>query len=84
MPDHALSNLVLDEMLEGFNHDQKKTKHLEGVFFEWKFDSDNLYTIPKKPKSAFFFREKVSFPSAQLLSKKGPFELTNEKLLMIN
>ena len=78
MPDHALSNLVLDEMLEGFNHDQKKTKHLEGVFF----DSDNLYTIPKKPKSAFFFREKVS--SAQLLSKKGPFELTNEKLLMIN
>ena len=24
MPDHAFSNLVLDEMLEGFNHDQKK------------------------------------------------------------
>ena len=76
---HAFSNLVLDEMLQNINHGQKGMKHLEGVFLERKFDSDNLYTIPKKPKSAFFFKEIVV-----LELKKGHFELTNEELLMIN
>ena len=41
-------------------------KHLEGLFLERKLNSDNLYTIPKKPKSAFFFRESMVFPSVQL------------------
>ena len=50
-------------------------KHLEGVFLERKFDSDNLYTISKNPKSTFFLRESVMM---------GHFELTNEELLMIN
>ena len=53
---HAFSNLVLDEMLQN-NHGPKGMKHPEGVFLERKFDSDNLYTVPKKPKSAFFFKE---------------------------
>ena len=68
--DHAFSNPVLDQMLEGINHDHRWINHLDGMFLERKFDSDNLYTIPKKPKSAFFFRETVVFPSVQLDSKK--------------
>ena len=71
-------------MLEEINHDQKRMKHLDGVFLEKKFDSDNLYTIPKKPKSAFFFRESVVFLSVQLESKKRHSELTNEELLIMN
>ena len=59
-------------------------KYLDGVFLEGKFDSDNLYTMPKKPKSLFFFRKSVVFLSVQLESKKGHSELTNEELLMIN
>ena len=58
-------------------------KYLKGVFLERKFDPDNFYTIPKKPKSAFLLSESVLFPSVQLDSKKRHFELTNEKLLMI-
>ena len=81
---HAFSNLVLDEMLQNINHGPKGMKHPEGVFLERKFDSDNLYTIPKKPKSAFFCKEIVVFRSVQLELKKGHFELTNEELLMIN
>ena len=57
---------------------KKEMKHLQEVFLERKFFSDNLYTIPKKPKSVFFFRESVVFPS-----KKTHFELNNEELLMI-
>ena len=53
---HAFSNLALDEMLQGTDHDQKGMKHLEGVFLEKKFDSE-------KPKSAFFFKESVMFLS---------------------
>ena len=56
-------------------------KHLEGVFFKRKFDSDNLYMIPKKPKPGFFFS--VVFPPVWLESKKRHFGLTNEELLMI-
>ena len=82
--DHAFSNLVLDEKLEDINHDQIGMKYLEGVFLERKFDFDNLYTIPMKPNCAFFFRENVVFPSVQLDSKTGHFELTNEDLLVIN
>ena len=82
--DHAFSNLVLDEKLEDINHDQIGMKYLEGVFLERKFDFDNLYTIPMKPNCAFFFRESVVFPSVQLDSKTGHFELTNEDLLVIN
>ena len=70
--------------LEEINHDQKRMKHLEGVLLEKKFDSDNLYAIPKKPKSAFFFRESVVFPLVHLESKKRHFELTNEELLIMN
>ena len=69
---------MLDEMLEDINHDQKRKKHLEGVFLEKKLDSDILNTIPKMPKSIFFFSENVVFVSVQLESKKGHFELTNE------
>ena len=58
-------------------------KHLEGVFLERKFDSDNLYSISKKPKSAIFFSESVVFLPVQHESKKGHFELTNEEQLMI-
>ena len=61
---------------------KKEMKHLEKVFIERKFDSDNVYTIPKKPKSAFFFRESVVFPSVLPESKKGHFELSNEESLM--
>ena len=54
---------------DGFGHIIKQgMKHLEGMFLERKFDSDNLYTIHKKPKSAFSFRESVVFPSVQLES----------------
>ena len=45
---------------------KKRMKHLEGVFLERKFNSDNLYTVPKKPKSAFCFRESLVFSSVQL------------------
>ena len=82
--DHAISNLVLDKMLQDINHDRKGMKHLEGVYLERKFHSGNLYTIPQKPKSAFYFRESVVFPSLQLELKKGRFELANEELLMIS
>ena len=58
-------------------------KHLKGVFLEKKFDFDNIYTTPTKPKSAFFFREIMVFLSVQLELKKGYFEITNEELLMI-
>ena len=50
------------------------------VFLERKFDSDNLYTIPKKPKSE---RESLVFRTGQLESKKEHFKLTDEELLMI-
>ena len=72
--DHAFSYLALDEILEDINHNQKGMKHLERVLLG-NFDSGNLYT---------FFRESVMFLSVQAESKKGPFEHTNEKLLMIN
>ena len=69
----------MEDVGDGFGHVIRKgMKHLER-----KFDSDNLYTIPKKPKSAFFFRESVAFPSVKLELKKRHFELTNEELLMI-
>ena len=56
---------------DGFRHVIKKEmKHLEEAFLERKFDSDNFYTRPKKPKFPFFFRESVVFPSVQLESKK--------------
>ena len=71
-------------MLEYTNHDQKWMKHLKGLFLEKTFDSDNIYTIPTKPKSAFFCREIVVSLSVQLELKKGYFEITNEELLMIN
>ena len=58
-------------------------KHLEVVFLERKSDSDNLCTIPKKPKSAFFFRESVVFLPMQLELKKGHFELTSELLMIM-
>ena len=69
---------MLDEMLEDINHDQKRMKPLEGVFLDKKLDSDILYTIPKMPKSIFFFSENVVFVSVQIESKKGYFGLTNE------
>ena len=69
---------MLDEMLEDINHDQKRMKHVEGVFLEKKLDSDILYTIPKMSKSIFFFSENVVFVSVQIESKKGYFGLTNE------
>ena len=75
----------MEDVEDGFGHIIKKgMKHLEGVFLERNCDSDNLYTICKKPKSVFFFREIVMFPLVQLESKKGYFELTNEELLMTN
>ena len=76
--------MVLDEMLQDINHDQKGMKHFDGGFLIRKFNSDNLYTKPKKPKSAFFFKESAVFLSVQLELKKGHFELTNEELLMID
>ena len=48
---------------DGFSQVIKKwMKHLEWVFLERKFDSDNLYTVPEKPKSSFFFIESMVFP----------------------
>ena len=59
----------MEDVRDGFGHVIKKgMKHLER-----KFDSDNLYTIPKTPKSAFFFRESVVFPSVKLELKKKTF-----------
>ena len=73
-----------EDVEDGLGHLIKKgLKHLEGVFLERKFDSDNLYTVLKKPKSAFFFIESVVFASVQLELKKGHFELTYEELQMI-
>ena len=54
--------------------------HLEGVF---KFDSDILSTIFKKPKFAFVFIESAVFLPMQLESKKVHSELTKEELLMV-
>ena len=82
--DHAFNNLVLDEMLQDINYDQKGIKNLLRVFLERKFDCGKLYTIPRKPGSAFVFRKRLVFPSMQLELKKGHFELTNEELLLIN
>ena len=76
--------MILDKVLEDINHGQKRMKYIEGALLGRQYDCDNLYTITKKPKSAFFFRENVVFASVQLESKKGHFELTNEELLMIN
>ena len=60
-----------EDVEDGFGHVIKKeVKRLEGVFLERKFDSDNFYTRPKKPKFPFFFRESAMFPSLQLASKK--------------
>ena len=74
----------MEDVENGFGHVIKKgMKHLEGVFLERKFDCDSLYTIPKKPKSPFFFREIMVFKSMQLESKKGHFELNNDELLFI-
>ena len=74
----------MEDVEDGFGYVIKKQmKHLEGVFLQRKFDSDNLYTIPKKIKSAFFFRESLVFPSLQLELKKGHLKLINEELLMI-
>ena len=65
-----------EDVEDGFGHVIKKgMKHLEGVFLEMKFDSDNLFEIPKKPSSAFFFRERLMFPSVQLESKIGILNL---------
>ena len=73
-----------EDMEDGFGHiTKKRMKHLEGLFLERKFDFDNLYTISKRPNSTFFFKESVMFPSVQLESKKGYFEITHEELLMI-
>ena len=55
-------------------------KHLDGVFLERKSDSDNFCTTPKKPKSAFFFKESEVFPPIKLESKKEYFEVTNEEV----
>ena len=59
-------------------------KHLGRVFLKRKYDSDEFYTIPKKPKSVFFFEESVVFWSVQHESEKGHFEVTNKELLIIN
>ena len=76
--------MVLDEMLQDINHDQKGMKNFDGVFLVRKFDSGSLYTKPKKPESAFFFKESMVYPSVQLELKKRHFELTIEESLMIN
>ena len=61
-----------DDVENCFCHVIKKgMKHCDEVFLERKFDSYNLYTILKKPKSAFFFRENVVFPSKQRELKEG-------------
>ena len=57
--------------------------HFEGIFLEKRFDSETEYTIPKKAKTTFFYRESIAFPSVQLKSKKGYYELSNEELVMI-
>ena len=75
---------MTEDVEDDFSQVMKKgMKNLEEVFLERKFDSVNGYTIPKKPKYAFFFRENVVFPSVPLELKKGHFELSNEELLMI-
>ena len=71
-------------MEDGFAHVMKKgMEHLEGVFLERKFDSDNLYVIHKKSKSLCFFSKSVMFLSVQLELKEGHFELTDEESSMI-
>ena len=49
---------ITEEKIEktvDFGHVMKKgMKHLKKVFLEKKFDSNNPYTIPKRPKPAFF------------------------------
>ena len=52
---------------------KKGTKHFEGMFVERKFDSDNIYSISKKLKSAFFFKDSVVSPSVELELKKETF-----------
>ena len=84
MQDHVFSNLLPDEMLENIDHDQKRMKQLEGALLEKIFDFDNLYTISKKSKFAFFFSETIVFLSVQLEPKNAHFQFTNDDLLMIN
>ena len=72
-----------EDVEDGFRHVIKKEmKDLEGVFLERRFDSDNVYTIPKKPKFPFFFK-KVWCSRQCSLSAKRDFELSHEELLMI-
>ena len=60
-----------EDVEDGFSHVIKKgMKHLERVFLERKLDSDNLCTIPKKPKSAFFFRESDVLVSTAWVEKE--------------
>ena len=54
---------------------KKGMKHLEKMFLERNFDSGNVYTIPKKPRSAFFFREGAVLPSVQLSQKSDILNL---------
>ena len=68
----------MEDVKDGFGHLMKKgMTPLDGIFLKRWFNHDNLYTLSKKPKSTFFFRESVLFLSVQLESEKGHFELTN-------
>ena len=60
----------------------RKGKHLEGVFLERKFGSDNLYAIHKSP-SLYFALEKLWCYCQGSLSRKRDVELTNKELLII-
>ena len=71
--DRAFNNLVLDEMLQDINYDQKGIKNLVGVFLERKFDCGKLYAIPKKPGSAFVFRKMSGVPVNAAWVEKGTF-----------
>ena len=74
----------MEDVEDGFGNVIKKgMQHFEGIFLEKKFDSKKQYTIPKKAKTAFFYRESIVFPSVQLQAKKGHYELSDDELLMI-
>ena len=66
-------------MEDGFDHViKKRTKHLEGMFLEKKFVSDDLHRIylriPSLQERVWCFRQSI-------LSQKR--DITNEELLMI-
>ena len=73
-----------EDIDDGFGHVKRKgVSHYEGVFFEKKFDSNKQYYIPRKPRTAYFYKGSVILPSVQLTAKKTVYFMSDNELLSI-